>query len=182
MAARLKVPVTSNDHIQGDENAPVTLLEYGDYQCPYCGAAYYIIKEVEKNYGPQLRFVFRNFPLTEVHPLAEAAAEVAEFAGSHRRFWQMHDALYENQDSLEVPLFVELAEELDLPVEGLRHALVDHQFLPKIRADFLGGVRSGVNGTPTFFINGVRHEGSYQLEDLTTAIDAQLAAQPRRAA
>jgi len=182
MATRLKVPVTSNDHIQGDEAAPVTLMEYGDYQCPYCGAAYYIIKELQKNYGPQLRFVFRNFPLTEVHPLAEPAAEVAEFAGNHRRFWEMHDGLYENQDSLGLPLFVELAEEFDLPVEDLRQALVDHEFSNKIRADFLGGVRSGVNGTPTFFINGVRHEGSYQLEDLTSAIDAHLAAQPWKAA
>jgi protein-disulfide isomerase len=182
MATRLKVPVTPNDHIQGDEAAPVTLVEYGDYQCPYCGAAYYIIKELQKNYGPQLRFVFRNFPLTEVHPLAEPAAEVAEFAGNHGRFWEMHDGLYENQDSFGLPLFVELAEQFDLPVKGLRQSLVNHQFLPKIRADFLGGVRSGVNGTPTFFINGVRHEGSYQLEDLSSAIDTQLAAQTRKAA
>ena len=173
--ATLKVPVTQNDHIQGNSDAPVTLVEYGDYQCPFCGRAYYIIKELQKEYGPQLRFVFRNFPLSEMHPLAEPAAEVAEFAGAHGRFWEMHDGLYENQDSLGLPLFVELTDALGLPETGLRGALADHQFLPKIRADFLGGVRSGVNGTPTFFINGVRHDGSYEYEDLAADIDARLA-------
>jgi protein-disulfide isomerase len=178
--AVLKVPLTQNDHIQGDDDAPVRLVEYGDYQCPFCGRAYYIIKEIQKTYGPQLSFVFRNFPLSEIHPLAEPAAEVAEFAGAHRRFWEMHDGLYENQDSLGLPLFVELTEQLDLPVVGLRRALTEHQFLPKIRADFLGGVRSGVNGTPTFFINGVRHEESHEYEDLAAAINARLAQQQRK--
>ena len=179
--ATLKVPVTQNDHIQGNSDAPVTLVEYGDYQCPFCGRAYYIIKELQKEYGPQLRFVFRNFPLSEMHPLAEPAAEVAEFAGAHGRFWEMHDGLYENQDSLGLPLFVELTDDLGLPETGLRRALADHQFLPKIRADFLGGVRSGVNGTPTFFINGIRHEGSYEYEDLAADIDARLARESKAA-
>jgi protein-disulfide isomerase len=179
--ATLKVPVTQNDHIQGNNDAPVTLVEYGDYQCPFCGRAYYIIKELQKEYGSQLRFVFRNFPLSEMHPLAEPAAEVAEFAGAHGRFWEMHDGLYENQDSLGLPLFVELTDDLGLPETGLRGALADHQFLPKIRADFLGGVRSGVNGTPTFFINGIRHEGSYEYEDLAADIDARLARESKAA-
>ncbi len=179
--ATLRVPVTPDDHIQGDEDAPVTLLEYGDYQCPFCGRAYYITKELQKNYGPQLRFVFRNFPLSEIHPLAEPAAEAAEFAGAHGRFWEMHDGLYENQDSLGLPLFVELADDLGLSETGLQRALAEHQFLPKIRADFLGGVRSGVNGTPTFFVNGARHEGSYEYEDLAAEIDARLARQTRAA-
>ena len=175
MAPMLKVPVTSNDHIQGDEHAPVTLVEYGDYQCPYCGRAYYIIKALQQHYGPQLKFVFRNFPLTQVHPLAEPAAEAAEFAGAHERFWEMHDAIYENQDRLGIPLFFELAQELDLPDADLAHALENHEFLPNIRNDFMGGVRSGVNGTPTFFINGVRHEGPWDLEDLVAAIEARRA-------
>jgi len=172
--AVLKVPVTPNDHIQGDDGAPVTLVEYGDYECPFCGRAYSIIKQLQQHYGPQLRFVFRNFPLAQIHPLAESAAETAEFAGAHGRFWEMHDGLYENQDRLSVPLMFELTEELGLSAAALRKALASHEFLPKIRADFSGGVRSGVNGTPTFFINGVRHDGPWEYEDLLAAIDARL--------
>jgi protein-disulfide isomerase len=100
----LKVPVSLNDHIQGDENALVTLVEYGDYECPYCGRAYPVVKAVQKHFGPQLMFVFRNFPLTQIHPLAEPAAEAAEFAGSRGRFWEMHDGIYENQERLSLPL------------------------------------------------------------------------------
>ena len=177
--AVLKVPVTQNDHIQGNNDAPVTLVEYGDYQCPFCARAYHIVNELQKDYGPQLRFVFRNFPLSEIHPLAEPAAEVAEFAGAHGRFWEMHDSLYENQGTLGLPLFVELADHLSLPETGLRRSLADHQLSAKIRADFLGGVRSGVNGTPTFFINGVRHEGSYEYEELAADIDASAARQSK---
>src|ERR1700722_17540353 len=177
----LKVPVTQHDHIKGPADAPVTLVEDGDYECPGCGAAYPIVNLVVEHFGPGRRFVFRNFPLTQVHPLAEPAAEGAEFAGAHGRFWEMHDGLYENQDTLGLPLFVELTDDLGLPETGLRRALADHQFSPKIRADFLGGVRSGVNGTPTFFINGIRHEGSYEYEDLAADIDARLARESKAA-
>jgi len=172
--AVLRVPVTPNDHIQGDDDAPVSLVEYGDYECPLCGCAYYIIKQLQQHYGPQLRFVFGNFPLAQIHPLAESAAETAESAGAHGRFWEMHDGLYENQDRLSVPLMFELTEDLALSAAALRKALASHEFLPRIRADFLGGVRSGVNGTPTFFINGVRHDGPWEYEDLLAAIDARL--------
>src|SRR5438105_10467607 len=110
--AELKVPVNENDHVQGKEDAPVTLVEYGDYECPYCGRAYYVIKRVQDHFGDDLRFVFRNFPLVEVHPLAEPAAETAEFAGAHGRFWEMHDGIYENQDRLGIPLLFELATAL----------------------------------------------------------------------
>ena len=178
----LKVPVTPNDHIQGNPDAPVTLLEYGDYECPFCGAAYPIVKALQADYGDDLRFVFRNFPLAQIHPLAEPAAETAEYADSRGRFWEMHDALYENQERLSIPTFFELAEALDLDLSGLRRALETHEFLPRIREDFLGGVRSGVNGTPSFFINGVRHEGSYDYEQLSAAIDSALARANRRAA
>lgn len=176
--AQLKVPVTSNDHIQGNENAPVTLVEYGDYQCPFCGRAYYVIQDLKESFGDDLRFVFRNFPLSQVHPLAEPAAETAEFAGANGRFWEMHDALYENQERLGIPLFFDLANELGLSEGALGRALATHQFLPRIQKDFQGGVRSGVNGTPTFFINGVRHDGPYEFEDLAAAINARLP-QPR---
>jgi protein-disulfide isomerase len=172
--ARLKVPVTPIDHVRGPENAPVTLVEYGDYQCPYCGGAYPILKALQEDFRDQLRFVFRHFPLAQIHPLAEPAAETAEYAGSKAQFWEMHDGLYENQPRLGVPLFFELAQDLGLSQDGLRDALENHEFLPRIRRDFMGGVKSGVNGTPSFFINGVRHEGSWGYEDLAAAIESQL--------
>jgi protein-disulfide isomerase len=172
--ARLRVPVSSDDHAQGNENAPATMVEYGDYECPYCGEAYYIIKAVQERFGRQLRLVFRNFPLTEIHPHAPSAAETAEFAGAHGRFWEMHDNLYENQDRLGLPLYSELAGILELSAEELLKSLAKHEFLSKVRADFLGGVRSGVNGTPTFFINNIRHDGAYDYESLVAAIDIRL--------
>jgi protein-disulfide isomerase len=172
--ATLQIPVTAADHSQGEANAPVTLLEYGDYECPACGAAYPIVKAVQKHFGKKLKFVFRNFPLTKLHPHAESAAEVAEFAGAHARFWEMHDALYENQEELGPPLYLALAKSLDLPAAELTKALEQHSFRQKVRADFAGGLKSGVNGTPTFYINGTRHDGSFELEDLVAAIDAAL--------
>jgi protein-disulfide isomerase len=180
--AELKVPVTGNDHVQGPETAPVTLVEYGDYECPHCGRAHPIVKRVQKHYRDQLRFVFRNFPLTQIHPMAEPAAEAAEFAGARGKFWEMHDAIYENQPQLSLELLTELAADLDLPEDELLEALEKHLFLEKVRSDFAGGVRSGVNGTPTFFINGHRHEGSWDYQDLVAAIDSVLARGKRPAA
>jgi len=178
--ATLKVPVAPADHGQGDEQAPVTLVEYGDYQCPHCGRAYPIVQRVQKHFGKQLRFVFRNFPLTEIHPYAEAAAEAAEFAASQGKFWEMHDAIFENQDRLSPLFLVKLGGELGLDGDALKKALEGHEFLPRIKADFLGGARSGVNGTPTFFINGVRHEGAFDFEDLVEAIDGAIGKPKRR--
>jgi protein-disulfide isomerase len=170
----LKVPVTSGDHVRGPKNAPVTLVEYGDYECPTCSAAHPIVNLVREHFGRKLRFVFRHFPLAAMHPHAESAAETAEFGGSHGQFWEMHDALFENQDQLGSQLYFFLADALQLSAAELQQALAAHAFAAKVRADFLGGVRSGVNGTPTFFINGVRHDGSWAFGDLVTAIDAQL--------
>lgn len=172
--AQLKVPVTQHDHIQGVENAPITLVEYGDYQCPHCRMAHYVVQKLQDHYAEKLRFVFRNFPLVQIHPYAESAAETAEFAGEHDLYWEMHDALYEKQDRLSAPLLVDLTESLGLSVQELQEALATHLYLPRVREDFVGGVRSGVNGTPSFFINGVRHDGSFAFEDLVSAIDAHL--------
>jgi protein-disulfide isomerase len=170
----LKPPVGAADHAQGPESAPVTLVEYGDYECPYCGAAYPVVKRLQKHYGNRLRFVFRNFPLTNAHPHAELAAETAEFAGAHEKFWEMHDLLYENQDRLGISLFEQLADSLQLPLDGLAQALQSHQFKSRVRADFSSGARSGVNGTPTFFINGTRYENSPEYPDMLAAIDEAL--------
>jgi protein-disulfide isomerase len=170
----LKIPVTSKDHIQGQENAPVVLVEYGDYECPHCGHAYPIIQRVQKHFGDRLAFVYRNFPLNQIHPNAEAAAETAEFAGDHQRFWEMHDAIFENQRSLSPQLLLALAVKFDLSEVELEQALGNGQYTQKVKSDFIGGARSGVNGTPTFFINGDRHDGPFEFEDLVAAIDGRL--------
>ena len=169
-APKLVLPVSKRDHIRGPATAPVTLLEYGDYECPYCGAAHPIVEEVRQQLGDGLRFVFRHFPLTEMHPHAEHAAEAAEEAGERDKFWEMHDTLYENQRALDDRDLAEYAGSLGIAPAALLRAIAEHSHLPRVREDFMSGVRSGVNGTPTFFINGVRHDGPYDLETLLTAI------------
>src|SRR5436309_9603607 len=164
--AMLKIPVSEKDHVQGDANAPIILVEYGDYECPHCGHAYPIVKRVQKHFGERLAFVFRNFPLNQMHANAENAAEAAEFAAAHQRFWEMHDGLFENQRALGVPLLLELAQTLGLSAEKLQSALASDEYAQRVKSDFIGGARSGVNGTPTFFINGDRHDGSFEFEDL----------------
>ena len=171
----LQISVSSADHTQGDAHAPITLVEYGDYQCPACGAAFPVVKAVQKHFGKGLSFVFRNFPLTQIHPEAESAAETAEFADAHGHFWEVHDALYENQDELGLPLYIALAEALDLSETALREALEKRTFRPKVRSDFMGGLKGGVNGTPTFFINGKRHDGASDFDSLAGTIAAELA-------
>lgn len=166
----LKVPVTSVDHIQGDFNAPITLVEYGDYECPFCGMAYSVVKQVQQHFGKKLRFIFRNFPITQSHPYAENAAITAEFAAKYHKFWPMHDLLYENQENLEILDLLDFAQSLDLSIPDLKLALENKTFEEKIKEDFMGGIRSGVNGTPTFFINDVRYNGSFEYEDLIAAM------------
>jgi protein-disulfide isomerase len=172
----LTMPVSEDrDHIRGPANAAVTLVEYGDYECPYCGAAYPIVKEVQSRMSDRLRFVFRNFPITTSHPHAEQAAEAAEAAAAQGRFWEMHDHLYENQRRLEDSDLRAYAETVGLDVEQFDNELTEHVHAPRVREDFMSGVRSGVNGTPTFFINGRRHDDSYDLDTLLAAL-AQAAA------
>jgi protein-disulfide isomerase len=170
--AALTMPVTEDrDHIQGPTEAAVTLVEYGDYECPYCGAAYPIIKEVQSRMGERLRFVFRNFPITTSHPHAEQAAETAEAAATQGRFWQMHDLLYENQKRLRDSDLRDYAERLALDVERFYKELAEHVHAARVREDFISGVRSGVNGTPTFYINGTRHDDSYDVETMVAALE-----------
>ena len=169
--AILTQPVTERDHIQGPFDAPLTLVEYGDYQCPYCGAAYPVVKAVQHALGERLRFVFRNFPLVNAHPNAEHAAEAAESAAVQKRFWEMHDLLYENQRALEDSYLAEYASQLGLDRRELLRDVQESRFEKRIREDFMSGVKSGVNGTPTFFINGLRYDGDYDVQSLLAALE-----------
>src|SRR5690348_711131 len=168
--ATLTLPVGERDHVQGPADAPVTLVEYGDYECPHCGRAYPIVKQVRARLGRRLRFVFRNFPLRESHPHAQHAAEAAETAGAQGKFWEMHDRLFERQFALEDDNLVEYARELGLDAERVREELAGRVYEPRVREDFRSGVASGVNGTPTFFVNGVRHDDAWDLETLLAAL------------
>jgi len=160
----LKPRVNDKDHIQGNGNAEVTIVEYGDYQCPHCGAAHPILKKMMAELGRQIRFVFRNFPLSEMHEYARPAALAAEAAGQQGKFWEMHDAIYENQLNLSTRLFIDLAEQLGLDIDNFKSAMQDQRLDEKVEGDFESGMMSGVNGTPTFFVNGEKFDGG--AEDL----------------
>jgi protein-disulfide isomerase len=167
------MPVTEDrDHIQGPADAPVTLLEYGDYECPYCGAAYPIVKEVQARIGERLRFVFRNFPIPTSHPHAERAAEAAEAAAAQGSFWRMHDVLYENQKRLGDEDLRTYAQQVGLDLDVFDRELAEHVHAARVQEDFMSGVRSGVNGTPTFYVNGARYDDTYDLDTLHGALEA----------
>ena len=168
----LTPPVTARDHIQGPLHVNLVLVEYGDYECPYCGAAHPVVKELQRRLAGELGFVFRNFPLATAHPHAEMAAEAAESAGAQGKFWEMHDVLYENQEALEPENLLEYAAAIGLDLRRFTRDLSEHVFLPRVREDFRSGVRSGVNGTPTFFINGERYNGAYDLHSMLNALAA----------
>ena len=165
--SELKPPVGPNDHTQGPLDAAIMLVEYGDYECPYCGEAYPELKAVQKAMGDSLCFVFRNFPLSNAHPHAERAAEFAEAAATIGRFWEMHDLLYENQDALDDRSLVGYATQLGLD-KALIESALGGEFAARVRRDFTSGVRSGVNGTPSLFVNGERYDGP---RDADTLID-----------
>ncbi len=171
-ASRLTHPVSERDHIFGPASAAVTLVEYGDYECPYCGEAYPIVKALLQRFRNRLCYVFRHFPLANAHPHAQHAAEAAEAAGAQGKFWEMHDSLYENQEALEDEDFIRYATKLGLDVTRFTREMSQHHYAARVREDFLAGVRSGVNGTPSFFINGVRHDGSYDFDSLLAGIQA----------
>jgi len=152
--SHLRIPVSDQDHSVGPADAPLTLVEYGDYQCPYCGEAYPVVKRLLAQYDGRIRFVFRNFPLAEIHPEAVDAAVVAEFAAEHGDFWKAHDLLYENQADLGPRLYERICDTLGLSAADLATSAEAGTSLPRIRADEEGGIRSGVNGTPTFFLDG----------------------------
>jgi protein-disulfide isomerase len=177
VTAKLTPPVNERDHIAGRPNAPIVLVEYGDYECPFCGQALYTVKSLQQRLGHRLGFVFRNFPLAAVHPHALDAAEAAEATGAQGLFWRMHDKLFENQDALEPPDLVAYAAELGLELNTFEYDLRAHRFRDRIREDMRSGALSGVNGTPTFFINGYRHDGRWDFDSLWSAIAGRLAAE-----
>jgi protein-disulfide isomerase len=168
---RLRVPVTDRDHVRGPARASVTLVEYGDFQCPFCGRAFYVLQEVEQRMRRDLRFVFRHFPITEAHPLALPAAEAAEAAGAQGKFWEMHDQLYLNQPEFEPDSLLGYARQLHLDINRFIDDLQNHRYQQHVRNDFMGGVRSGVNGTPCLFINDVRYDGPVEEAELLRVLE-----------
>jgi protein-disulfide isomerase len=163
--SHLTTPVGKDDHVQGPKDAPVVLVEYGDFECPYCGDAYPELKAVQRAMGDGLCFVFRHFPLNQSHPHAQRAAEFAEAAATVGRFWEMHDLLFENQRALGDRSLTAYAEKLGMD-RKLIEAALGGEFAARVRRDFRSGVRSGVNGTPSLFINGERYEGARDPETL----------------
>lgn len=155
----LKPEVGSNDHVTGAASAAITIVEFGDYQCPHCAHAYPIIKEIEQTFGNQIRFVFRHFPLQEAHEFAFQAALAAEAASLQNKFWEMHDAIYDNQYRLSEDLFQELAETIGLDIEQFEKDIQTEAVKQKVDDDFESGVRSGVNGTPSFYVNETKFDG-----------------------
>ena len=163
--------VSERDHAQGPAEAPMTLVEYVDYQCPYCGEAYPVVKRLQKELGKRLRFVFRNFPLTQAHPYAMVAAEAAEAAALQGKFWEMHDVIYENQADLEPDILPVWAEDVGLDLDKFGGAIKQGIVTKRIKEDRASGIRSGVNGTPSFFIHGARYDGPPDFDSLRVALE-----------
>ena len=170
--SKLRVPVSTEDHTQGSKDAPLTLVEYGDYECPFCGRAYSVIKRLQEVFKDDLLLIFRNFPLAIAHPNSMNAARAAEAAGLQQKFWEMHDLLFEHQDNLEPDDLLEYASTLNLDLEKFTQDMTLPEIEEKIAQDLYGGARSGVNGTPTFFINGFRFDGEWSYPSLLTALTA----------
>jgi NhaA family Na+:H+ antiporter len=171
---RLTEPVSERDHTLGPQNATVTLVYYGDHQCPHCRQAFPIFQELGRQLEGRVRFVFRYFPLTTIHPQAELAAQAAEAAAAQNKFWEMTGHLFEHQDALNFESLVAYAGELGLDVPRFRQELIEGIYRERVQQDFVSGVRSGVNGTPTFFINGMRYDGAWDLDSLLEAIEKPL--------
>ena len=169
--SKLTIQPNNEDHIQGKDKSSITLVEYGDFQCPYCREAYPIVKEIQKIKGDAIRFVFRNFPLSEIHSYALHAAYAAEAAGKQHKFWEMHDILFENQENLKDSDLRLYSEKLSLDIDQFTKDMNSDEVAKKVQTDIMGGIKSGVNGTPTFFINSIRFDGPSDLDSLLEAID-----------
>lgn len=160
----LAPPITDSDHILGRMDATIELVEYGDFQCPHCGRAYPIIKRIKAEMADHVKFIFRNFPLSKIHSQAKSAAIAAEASGLQKRFWEMHDLLFENQRHLNNSALIRYGEIINLDIDKFRDDLMRTDLSEKVDSQFMSGLRSGVNATPTFFINGKRYEGSWEYD------------------
>ena len=176
--AKLKPAVHKEDHIQGNPQAAVVLTEYGDLECPHCGIAHTILKKLEAKYKSELALVFRHFPLSEAHPHALMAAVATEAAGRQGKFWEMHDMIFENQSKLSASFLLKTAESLQLNITAFKKDQADPKLAEKVDVDFESGIMSGVNGTPSFYINGVKYNDSYDFESMSEAIDHAIANHP----
>ena len=171
IAGSLTPAVGKRDHIQGASSAIVTLVEYGDYQCPFCGDAYPVIKKLQTHFGDQLRFAFRNFPLVRIHAYAQRAAEAAEAAGAQGQFWEMHDYLFEHQDALDAENLMRAAGTLGLDKVKFDRDVAEHAYAARVQEDIQSGIDSGVGGTPTIFVNGVRNDDDDDFETLKAKVE-----------
>lgn len=167
--------VSSNDHVYGNLHAPLELVEYGDYECPYCGRAYPIVKSIQEKLGADLKFVFRNFPLRKIHPNAYPAAVATEAAALQGKFWEMHDIVFENQKTLGPENILAFANSLGLDIERFQKDILDESLFLKARKDFESGMRSGVNRTPSFFVNGKKFDGDWSENGLLQYLESELA-------
>jgi protein-disulfide isomerase len=167
---RLTVPVTRRDHHNGPIRAAAHLLEYGDFECPACGVAHQVVKAVRETMGRKLCFTFRNFPLANIHPHSESAAEAAEAAAAQSRYWEMHDLLFEHQSALDGAAIAEYAAALGLDRQRLVREVAGHIYEPRVQEDFVSGIRNGVHETPVFFINGRRYDGPLEVEAICKAL------------
>jgi protein-disulfide isomerase len=170
----LYVPVSPVDHSTGPDHAPVTVVEYGDFECPNCKQAAPAVKLLLQRFEEQVRYVYRHFPLEDVHPHALLAAEAAECAGAQGKFWQMHDVLFENQEHLKARDLQRYAEQVGLDMARYAAEIGDHIYLQRVRENIDGGLRSGVRGTPGFFVNGRIHDTSFGIRSLFDAVEAAL--------
>ena len=168
--SQLRVPVGPHDHRRGPDAAALVIVEYGDFQCGYCGDAYYELERLREMLGDRLQIVFRHFALTDAHPFALAAAEASEASAAQGDFWAMHDMLFQNQDALDDESLLAYADALQLDLDRFALDLAEHRYVGHIRNDFLSGVRSGVNGTPNLFLNGERYQGPNTAEAILAAV------------
>jgi Na+:H+ antiporter, NhaA family len=168
----LTPPVSEKDHVQGPFDAPLTLVEYGDYECEYCGSAYPIVLELQARFGDRLRFVFRHFPHASIHPHASIAAQAAEAAGAQGKFWQMHEILFAHQKGLAGADLIHYALQIGLEPYRVQADLASQVFARRVDEQYKSGQLSGVTGTPTFFVNGHRFDGEWDLESLAVVLEA----------
>jgi protein-disulfide isomerase len=163
---QLLLPIHDDDHVHGPASADLTLVEYGDYECPDCGRLFVIIRDLQATLGERLRIVYRHYPLSGIHPQAQEAAEAAEAASAQGRFWEMHDLLFQNQNSLKYKSLLTYGESLSLDMDRFRRELKKEVYQERVREDFRRGVQNGVHGTPGLFLNGVRHDGAWDRDTL----------------